>query len=131
VLGLKLGEAAVIRNAGGRVAPAMLRAMAMLARVGQASSDGRPPGDSHVVVLHHTGCGMADLAAFPDVLAEFFEIPVSDLDAKAVTDPVASVRVDLDVVKQRLPAGVFVSGLVYDVATGLIETVVPPARVQP
>ena len=70
VLGLKLGEAAVIRNAGGRVTPATLRAMAMLAKVRQANSDGRPAGDSHVVVLHHTDRGMADLAAFPDVLAE-------------------------------------------------------------
>ena len=53
------------------------------------------------------------------------------MDAKAVTDPAASVRVDVDVVRQGLSAGVFVSGLVYDVATGLIETVVPPARVEP
>ncbi|MGH3209889.1 MAG: carbonic anhydrase [Trebonia sp.] len=125
VLGLKLGEAAVIRNAGGRVTPAILRAMAMLGKVGQANGDGSPPGDLHLVVLHHTDCGMAELAGFPDALAEFFEIPVSGLDAKVVTDPVASVRVDVDVVKQRRPAGVSVSGLVYDVATGLIEIVVP------
>ncbi|MEU9315055.1 hypothetical protein [Streptomyces sp. NPDC048295] len=30
----------------------------------------------------------------------------------------------------KRPAGVFVSGLVYDVATGLIDVVVPPARVE-
>jgi len=131
VLGLKLGEATVIRNAGGRVTPATLRMLAMLAKVSQANSDGRPQGDAHLVVLHHTGCGMRDLAAFPDLLAEYFEIPVSDLNAMAVTDPVASVRVDVGVVKSGLPAGIFVSGLVYDVATGLIEEVVPPARVKP
>lgn len=131
VLGLKLGEATVIRNVGGRVTPATLRMLAMLAKVSQANSDGRPQGDAHLVVLHHTGCGMRDLAAFPDLLAEYFEIPVSDLNAKAVTDPVASVRVDVGVVKNGLPAGIFVSGLVYDVATGLVEAVVPPARVKP
>ncbi len=126
VLGLKLGEATVIRNVGGRVTPATLGTLAMLAKVSQANSDGRPPGDAHLVVLHHTGCGMRDLAVFPEVLAEYFEIPVSDLDTKAVTDPAASLRVDVDVLKRRLPAGVFV----YDVATGLIKTVVPPARVE-
>lgn len=73
---------------------------------------------------------MRDLAVFPEVLAEYFEIPVSDLDTKAATDPAASVRVDVDVLKRRLSAGVFVSGFVYDVATGLIKTVVPPARVE-
>jgi carbonic anhydrase len=35
VLGLKLGEAAVIRNVGGRVTPATLRTLAMLAKVVQ------------------------------------------------------------------------------------------------
>lgn len=129
VLGLEVGEATVIRNVGGRVTPATLRTLAMLAKVSQANSGGQPPGDAHVVVLHHTGCGMRDLAAFPGLLAEYFEIPASGLDAKAVTDPEASVRVDAEAVRRWLPAGVFVSGLVYDVATGLVEVVVPPARV--
>ncbi|MEU6322754.1 carbonic anhydrase [Streptomyces sp. NPDC047009] len=131
VLGLKLGEATVIRNVGGRVTPATLRTLAMLAKVSQANSDGRPQGDAHVVILHHTGCGIRDLAAFPDLLAEYFEIPVADLDGKEVTDPAASVRVDVEFVKQGLAPGVFVSGLVYDVTTGLIKAVVPPTRVDP
>jgi carbonic anhydrase len=121
----------VVRNVGGRVTPATLRTLAMLAKVSQASGEGRPPGDAHLVVLHQTGCGMRDLAAFPDVLAAFPEIPVSDLDAKAVSTSDASVRVDVDVAEKGLPAGVFASGLVYDVATGLVEIVVPPARVEP
>ena len=35
-----------------------------------------------------------------------------------------------ETLKQKLRAGVFVSGLVYAVATGLIDVVVPPARVE-
>jgi carbonic anhydrase len=101
----------------------------MLAKVVQAHSDGPPPSDFHYVVLQHTGCGIKDLAPFPDLLAEYFEIPARDLAAKAVTDPAAAVRVDVELLRPALRAGVFVSGLVYDVATGLIETVVPPARV--
>ncbi|MFH9229368.1 carbonic anhydrase [Streptomyces lydicus] len=130
VLGLKLGEAAVIRNVGGRVTPATLRTLGMLSKVVQARTGGPGAGDNHYAVLHHTDCGITDLAAFPELLAEYFEVPTGDLDAKAVTDPVAAVRVDAEILKQRLRAGVFVSGLVYDVATGLIDVVVPPARVE-
>jgi carbonic anhydrase len=129
VLGLELGEAAMIRNVGGRVTPATLRTLVMLAKVVQANSDGRPRGDFHYVVLQHTGCGIRSLTAFPDLLAEYFEVAAGDLEAQAVTDPFAAVRVDVGILRQALPAGVFVSGLVYDVATGLIEIVVPPARV--
>jgi carbonic anhydrase len=127
VLGLAHGEAAIIRNVGGRITPATLRTMAMLGKVGAANAGSRQPGDWNLVILHHTDCGMTDLAAFPDLLAEYFEIPPEDLGAKSVSNPVGSVRADVEVILRQLhgPA-FFVSGLVYDVGTGLVETVVPP-----
>jgi carbonic anhydrase len=127
VLGLNVGEAAVIRNVGGRSSPSKLRTMLMLTKVGQANEAGRPAGVWNLVVLHHTDCGMTDLAAFPDLLAEYFEIPAGELKTKSVSDPVGSVRVDVDVIlaKTRGPASL-VSGLVYDVSSGLVETVVAP-----
>ncbi|MFB7596770.1 carbonic anhydrase [Streptomyces sp. NPDC056160] len=130
VLGLKLGEAAVIRNVGGRVTPATLRTLGMLSEVVRSRTGGPGPADYHYAVLQHTDCGITDLAAFPELLADYFDVPASGLDAKAVTDPVAAVRVDVEILKRDLRAGVFVSGLVYDVATGLIDVVVPPARVE-
>lgn len=130
VLGLKLGEAAVIRNVGGRVTPATLRTLGMLSKVVQARTGGAGPGDNHYAVLHHTDCGITDLAAFPELLADYFEVPAGNLDAKAVIDPGAAVRVDVEFLSQQLRAGAFVSGLVYDVASGLIDVVVPPARVE-
>ena len=83
VLGLKQGEAAVIRNVGGRITPATLRTMVMLGKVGQAHQASRHAGDWNLVILHHTDCGMTDLAPFPDLLAEYFEIPADELKAKA------------------------------------------------
>ncbi|MEV7321965.1 carbonic anhydrase [Streptomyces sp. NPDC093970] len=127
VLGLGLGEAAVIRNVGGRVTPATLRMLGMLAEVVRARTGGSGPGIGHYVVLHHTDCGITDLAAFPDLLAEYFEVPAADLHAKAVTDPAAAVRVDTEILRRQLRPGVSVSGLVYDVATGLVDVVVPAA----
>ncbi|MHA3701966.1 carbonic anhydrase [Jatrophihabitans sp. YIM 134969] len=128
VLGVQLGEAAVIRNVGGRITPATLKTFAMLGKVGQAN-DGGPGSGWHLVVLHHTDCGMTDLAAFPQLLAEYFEIPPDQLDGKSVSDPHGSVRVDVDVLHAApmLSPAFAVSGLVYDVGTGRVEVVVPPA----
>jgi carbonic anhydrase len=131
VLGLANGEAAVIRNVGGRITPATLRTMALLGKVGQANADSRRPGEWNLVILHHTDCGMTDLAAFPDLLAEYFEISVDELAAKSVSDPIGSVQVDVEVILTHTRgAQSLVSGLVYDVATGLVETVVAPTALQ-
>jgi carbonic anhydrase len=127
VLGIEQGEAGVIRNVGGRVTPATLKTLAMLQRVGAANATGPRTGDWNLVVLHHTDCGMTDLAAFPDLLAEYFEVSKADLPAKSVSDPFGSVRVDTDVLLHTLRGkDFFVSGLVYDVATGMVQIVVPP-----
>ena len=123
VLGLELGEGVVMRNIGGRVTPAALRSWALLGRLGQ----GQPAG-GHLVILHHTDCGIRRLAAFPEQLAAFFEIPADELEGKAVADPYAAVRVDAAIARHALPPGRLVSGLVYDVDTGLIEIVDPATQ---
>ncbi|HEV8221085.1 MAG TPA: carbonic anhydrase [Streptosporangiaceae bacterium] len=120
VLGLKLGDAVVMRNIGGRITPAALRSWALLGRL----SGGQPRG-GHLVILHHTDCGITRLAAFPEQLAAFFEIPAGQLASKAVGDPYAAVRVDAALARQALPPGRAVTGLVYDVGTGLIEVTDP------
>src|ERR1700712_2097375 len=107
LLGLEQGEAAVIRNVGGRVTPATLKTLAMLGVVGQANADSRRPGDWNLVVLHHTDCGMTDLVARPDLLAEYFEVDADHLDAKAAGDPVRSVQVDVEVLTGTLKGSAF------------------------
>jgi carbonic anhydrase len=131
VLGVALGEAATIRNVGGRITPATLKTFAMLGRVGKANGGG--PGEGwNLVVLHHTDCGMTDLAAFPDLLAEYFEISPDALSEKAVSDPYESVRVDVAVLRAApmLSPDFLVSGLVYDVETGGLDIAVPPTRLR-
>jgi carbonic anhydrase len=126
VLGLGPGEAVVMRNIGGRVTPAVLRSWGLLGRLSQNNPDPEPTdGPAHLAILHHTDCGIRQLAAFPEQLAEFFEIPVADLDTKSIKDPHAAVRIDVEIARRTLPGRV-VSGLVYDVETGLTEVVVPP-----
>jgi hypothetical protein len=45
-----------------------------------------------------------------------------------VADPYAAVRIDASIARQALPPSRLVSGLVYDVNTGLIDVVDPPAK---
>jgi carbonic anhydrase len=54
------------------------------------------------------------------------------LEALEINDPYKAVEVDIKALRAnpKLPGGFTVAGLVYDVATGKIETVVPPARLK-
>jgi carbonic anhydrase len=132
VLGLGLGEAAVIRNVGGRVTPDVFDTLAMLSVVAKAGGGALGPG-WNLIVLHHTDCGITRLGSAPDKLGKYFGVAPADLGALAINDPFASVKVDVAALKAnpQLPAAFTVSGLVYDVATGKIEVVVPPAPLRP
>jgi carbonic anhydrase len=132
VLGLANGEAAIIRNVGGRITPATLRTMAMLGKVGQANAETHVPGTWNLVILHHTDCGMTDLAPYPELLAEYFEVSQTELADKSVVDPVGSVRVDVEMILDNIHGSDFlVSGLVYDVATGSLDVVIAPTPLRP
>ena len=127
VLGLQLGEAIVIRNIGGRITPATLQTMALLGMIPQLEGAG-PVSGLNLVVLQHTDCGITRLAKVPDQLAAYIGVVPEELEAKAVGDPYAAVAVDVAALKANpsLPAGIIVSGAVYDVATGRIAMVTPP-----
>jgi carbonic anhydrase len=123
VLGLEPGETAVVRNVGGRVTPAVLRELRMLQAVARAEG-GTPSGRFDIVVLHHTDCGITRLEPQRAMLSSFFEVSEEELSAKAISNPRGSVIVDVAVLKANLlPPGWVVSGMVYDVHTGLVETV--------
>jgi carbonic anhydrase len=133
VLGIKPGEAVVMRNIGGRITPSLVEQLGMLGRIGEVA--GAIPGgggEFHIIVMHHTDCGITRLPGDPAMLASYFQIQERELKAKAVTDPRAAVAVDVTLLRAipALPGEWLVSGLVYDVATGLVEIVVPPARIR-
>jgi carbonic anhydrase len=132
VLGIKPGEAVVIRNIGGRITPGLLQQLGLLGRIGEVA--GEIPGgggEFHIIVLHHTDCGITRLAGDPAMLARYFQMPEGEVKEKKVTDPRAAVAVDVALLRAipQLPKEWLISGLVYDVATGLVETVVSPAMV--
>jgi carbonic anhydrase len=134
VLGIKPGEAVVLRNIGGRITAGLIEQLGLLGRIGQVA--GEVPGgggEFHLIVLQHTDCGMTRLAGDPAMLAHYFQIQEGELKTKTVNDPRAAVAVDVAALRAipALPGAWLISGLVYDVATGLVETVVPPAPIRP
>jgi carbonic anhydrase len=133
VLGIKPGEAVVIRNIGGRITPGLLEQLGLLGRIGEvAGANPGGGGEFHIVVLQHTDCGITRLAGDPAMLTHYFQVQEGELKKKAVTDPRAAVAVDVAVLRSipALPDQWLISGLVYDVATGLVEIVVPPMPIR-
>lgn len=133
VLGIKPGEAVVLRNIGGRVTPGLLEEFGLLGRIGEvAETIPGNGGEFHVIVLHHTDCGSTRLVGDSTMLAHYFQIPEREVEAKSVRDPRKSVAVDVAALKAipALPGEWLVSGLVYDVATGLVDVVVPAAPIR-
>lgn len=133
VLGIKPGEAVVIRNIGGRITPGLLEQLGLLGRIGEVA--GEIPGgggEFHLIVLQHTDCGITRLTGNPDMLAHYFQIDESELKTKAVPDPRAAVRSDVALLRSipALPSAWIISGLVYDVATGLVDVVAPPVPIR-
>jgi carbonic anhydrase len=129
-LELDLGDAMVIRNAGGRVTRDVLTD---LAYIGYLSGTAVNPKGARfeVAVVHHNQCGTHFLAD-NDFRQGFVERIGGDdaaLAAKAVVDPDETVRADVEVLRSSplLPTTITVSGHVYDVTTGLITTILPAA----
>jgi carbonic anhydrase len=127
ILGLELSDAIVVRNVGGRVTPEVINDVAF---IGQIAESVLPDGPLfEVAVIHHTQCGAGALAddTFRQRYAERIGADESTLRERAIVEPAATVASDVerlrsaDAISPRLS----VSGHVYDVVSGLVETVVP------
>ena len=129
-LGLQLGDAPVIRNAGGRVTQAVIDDLAFLAFLAEQLFGGQDADDRlfEVAVVHHTQCGTSLLAdpGFRHQAAEATGISEAALEASAVTDPHTTVKADVErlLTSPLLSPKVSVSGHVYDIATGRLTTTV-------
>jgi carbonic anhydrase len=129
-LGLGLSDAMVVRNVGGRVTPEVINDLAF---IGQLTETALPDGPLfEVAVIHHTQCGTGALAddAFRHRYAKRIAAEESTLREHAVLDPAATVTRDVERLRSApaISPRVRVSGHVYDVVTGLVETVIPAGR---
>jgi carbonic anhydrase len=111
-LGLHLGEAHVIRNAGGRVTDDVLRSLALSSHL---------LGVDTVVVMQHTQCGLAGVT--DDQLRE---LTGADLGFFPIDDHAAVLREDIELLttKPYLSPLKVIAGFIYDVESGEVEDVV-------
>lgn len=120
VLGLQLGDAHVIRNAGARVTDDVLRSLALSTHV---------LGVRKVLVVGHTRCGLFDPQGTIDrTLTELMGRPPFTQTWGTFTDPKEAISRDC----QRLldwpdrPEGLLVAGYLLDVNDGRLTAVVSP-----
>ncbi len=129
ILGLELSDAIVVRNGAGRVTKEVIEDVAFIGQLAEAAVPEGPLFE--VAVLHHTQCGSGALAddAFRHRYAERTGLHESELREYAVLDPVATVTADVELLRSApaISPRVRASGHVYDVETGLVETVIPAA----
>jgi carbonic anhydrase len=112
VLGLHLGEAHVIRNAGGRVSDDVLRSLALSCHV---------LGVDTVVVMQHTNCGLAGVTD-----EELQRLTGAQLGFLSIDDHAGALQEDIDALAGTPFLGPIksIAGFVYDVETGRLDDVV-------
>jgi carbonic anhydrase len=116
-LGLKEGEAHVIRNAGGVVTDDAIRSLTISQRL---------LGTREIILIHHTDCGMqtfTDDQVKNQIQEEVGIRPPFALEA--FPDPAADIRQSIARIKASpfVPHTDSVRGFVYDVKTGRLNEV--------
>jgi carbonic anhydrase len=127
VLGLRLSDALVVRNVGGRVTPEVTGDVAFICQIAENLLPDGPLFE--VAVIHHTQCGAGALAddSFRRAYAERIGADEAALRERAITDPAVTVAHDVELLRSAAAVSprVTLSGHVYDVVSGLVETIVP------
>jgi carbonic anhydrase len=116
VLGLRSGEAHIIRNAGGLATEDAIRSLVISQRL---------LGTEEVIVIEHTGCGMLtfDDEAVADSITEATGTRV-DLPLRAFPDLERNLRAQVETIREHpWIKDVPVTGVVYEVETGRLRAV--------
>ena len=118
-LGLKTGEAPIIRNAGGIATDDAIRSLIISHEL---------LGTEEFLVVNHTDCGMLTFTdeELSKRLSEKYKADASQLKFHSFPDIEANVKNQIDKIKstQFLPKDIPVYGFVYNVRTGKLKQVV-------
>ena len=116
-LGLSVGEAHIVRNAGGVVTDDVIRSLCISQQL---------LCTREILVIHHTGCGMCGLdeASFGEALGERTGVR-PNWPIGAFADPVEDVHIAIAALRASpfIEHNTAIRGFVYDVETGLLNEV--------
>ena len=118
IFGLDIGQAHVLRNAGARVTPDVIRSL--IKSINQLEVE-------RVVVMHHTDCGAAKIqleGLRSAVTAATGNDPL-EVEFHLIADPAQALADDVESIRTcpYFPVGTAVAGMIYDVHTGVVTTV--------
>ncbi|AFR10054.1 MULTISPECIES: beta-class carbonic anhydrase [Nocardiopsis] len=116
MLGLKPGDAKILRNAGARVTDDTLRTLVLAVYL---------LGVDRVLILPHTNCKMASVPGddtVHDLIQEEYGVDTRSLEFHTNDDQLGALAHDLERIRHHplLPAGLPVTGAIYDVDTGRV-----------
>jgi carbonic anhydrase len=120
MLGLKEGDAHIIRNAGGAVTPDVIRSLLVSHYM---------LGAQEVMVINHTGCGMmsfTDEELFKEVRQATGTAAAGPEAIHTFTDIEENVRKQVEKVRSHpwIPDDMVVRGFVYEMGSGRLREVV-------
>jgi carbonic anhydrase len=115
MLGLRAGDAKIIRNAGARVTDDALRSLVLAVNL---------LGVTRVCVVQHTNCAMVE-STEADIHARIEAqrgVSAADWDFRATTDQRATMRADIALIGScpLLPPDLEVGGFIFDVHSGAL-----------
>jgi len=119
-LGLDLGDAHIIRNAGGRASEDAIRSLVISNTL---------LGTNELLIIHHTDCGLETFTQekMADLLKEKLKTNEGEfVNWLCITDKIASVKSDAIRIRNHplVSKEIKISGYLYDVKSGLLEEII-------
>lgn len=118
IVGMKPGDAKILRNAGARVTDDVLRTLVLATHL---------LGVNRVLVMPHTDCRMAT-GTEPEIHRAIFEasgVDTRSMEIRTVTNQRAALELDVTRIETYplLPKGLQVAGGFYNVETGKLDLI--------
>lgn len=117
-VGMKPGDAKILRNAGARVTDDVLRTLMLATYL---------LGVQRILVMPHTDCRMAssDEASIHKRIRDEYGVDTRSVEFRTVSDQEAALRLDVTRIRAYplLREGVVVGGAIYDVRNGALNII--------
>jgi carbonic anhydrase len=116
VVGMRSGDAKILRNAGARVTEDVLRTLVLATYLLNVD---------RILVMPHTDCRMAqsEESNIHELIESKFGVDTRSLEFRVTKDQEAALKTDINRVRAYplIRKGVAVAGAIYDVKTGKID----------